>query len=87
MVIIASVGLTLAALYVWLIGHWFGRVVAFLAFLVGFGLLGSIFGAQIAVSIPGVVIGALSGALLAWFAAGIPTYCWRRAVNRLEAGF
>lgn len=87
MVAIACVVLALVGLYVWLIGHWFGRVVAFLVFLVGLGLLGATLGAQATANIPGVVIGSMIGGVLAWFAAGIPTYCWHRVINRVEAGF
>ena len=40
MALIAGLVLALGVLYVWMIGHWFGRAIAFLSFLPLFGLIG-----------------------------------------------
>lgn len=70
------IGLALGAglLYVWLSGHWFGRV---LAFLVLAGILGSIL--AFALALPdqhgnGNPVGLLIGVAAAWPLASIPLY-------------
>jgi hypothetical protein len=87
-----GLGLFLGALYFWLIGHWFARVVVFLLFAALFGMIGANLGShldiQIAISAaptaPRVdpapvmaIIGLLGGFALAWPVSGIPIYYWR----------
>jgi len=76
MVVIAGLVLGLAALYFWLIGHWFGRVIGFLAFAASFGLAG------LAIGGPGAAAVAV---VVAWFVSGIPIYVRRRQAARLDA--
>lgn len=74
------VGLVLAAvlLFVWLIGHWFARVLAFLLLACVFGLSGAF---MAGIDGPPAhnhgIAGALLGLLLAWFVSGIPIYVRR----------
>lgn len=71
------VGLVLAAvlLFVWLIGHWFARVLAFLLLGVVFGLSGAF---MAGIDGPPAhnhgIAGALLGLVLAWILSGIPKY-------------
>ncbi len=74
------IGLVLAAvvLYFWLIGHWFARVVVFLALvpLLGLG------GAALFAALPGATgaaaaLGGCVGVGLAWPASSLPIYYWR----------
>jgi hypothetical protein len=64
-----------ALLYVWLAGHWFGRVLMFL-------LLGAIVFVAVAAN-AGPFVGLL-GVVPAWFVASIPIYCRRH--NAQETG-
>ena len=47
MAILIGIAAAVAVLYVWLAGHWFGRVLMFLLLAVGFGLLGASAGANV----------------------------------------
>ncbi len=47
MVALLSICLALGVLYFWLLGHWFGRVLAFLIFAALFGMMGGSLGAHI----------------------------------------
>jgi len=73
--IAVGVVLALVALYFWLLGHWFARVVAFLLFVVLFGLIGSAFTGSLG---PAATnhgwVGFLIGGVVAWFVSGIPIY-------------
>lgn len=77
--ILVGLVLALCALYFWLSGHWFGRVVMFLGFAALFGLLGS--------GLAGLLgpaehnrgwVGVLLGVALAWPVSSIPIYLRRR---------
>ena len=74
MVTVAGLVLALACLFLWLTGHWFGRVVAFLAFTaagcVVVGLAPAFAGYQ--------EFGYLAAAGLAWLVAGVPALLRRR---------
>ena len=77
MAILIGLAAAVAVLYVWLAGHWFGRVLAFLVLAVPLGAGG----AMLFITTPagadnptGAVIGAILGVLAAWFVSSIPTY-------------
>jgi hypothetical protein len=74
-------GLALAALvagvvllYVWLSGHWFARVLAFLVLVVPLSFLGSAYGEPYHAGLLGLILGGTA----AWFLTGIPIYVRRR---------
>jgi hypothetical protein len=71
-----AVGVVL--LYYWLLGHWFARVLTFLALAVimGMGLALLMASAANAGAANGP-FGLLLGAALAWPVSGIPAYYWR----------
>jgi len=78
--ILIGLVLALVLLYFWLLGHWFARVVMFLALAAIFGLLGALFtGMDGPPAQNHAVIGILIGAALAWPVSGIPIY-WLRWV-------
>jgi hypothetical protein len=68
MELMIGAGLALALLYFWLLGHWFARVVTFLAFGAGFV-------AELACIVLGFVAG--------WFVASLPTYYWRHQFRQM----
>jgi hypothetical protein len=75
--IVVGLLLTIALLYFWLIGHWFARVLVFLAEAV----VGFIGDANVPPHNPaGSIICSLIGAALAWPLASIPIYYWRRQI-------
>lgn len=73
MAAVLAIALGLACLYLWLSGHWFGRVVGFLVF--------TPIGVAIVANIPAFagyqIWGYLAVAVAAWFVAGVPAL-WRR---------
>jgi hypothetical protein len=74
--------LALALLYFWLLGHWFARVVTFLAFAAFGVLVGCLVNAAYPNGGPnagdhGGVAVMLLGIVLAWPISGIPIY-WQR---------
>lgn len=72
-----GLGLAVALLYFWLIGHWFARVLMFLLLGAGFFAGGAVLGNDNTGDPSlGIVLG-LIGVVVAWFTAGIPIY-WRR---------
>jgi hypothetical protein len=76
--ILIGVCLALAALYFWLIGHWFARVVAFLSFGALLGLIGSgLTGSMGPPEHNHGWVGILCGVALAWPVSGIPIYFYR----------
>jgi hypothetical protein len=82
MEILIGIVLALGLLWAWLTGHWFARVVMFLALT---GILGGIIGATLppwdvhtGISPLGFPIAGIA----AWFLAGIPTYLARRAYRQ-----
>jgi len=76
--IIVGLGLALVLLYFWLLGHWFARVVMFLALAVAFGALGALFtGAGGPPAQNHALVGMLIGAALAWPVSSIPIYYLR----------
>ena len=40
MLVLSGLGVAVVLLYFWLIGHWFARVLVFIALAVGFGIIG-----------------------------------------------
>jgi hypothetical protein len=80
MELLIGLALGVALLYVWLAGHWFGRVLMFL-------LLAGIIGGLLAIAAtppdlhgagnPMGFAGFAAGTVLAWFVASIPIYCKR----------
>lgn len=77
------IGLALACgvLYLWLLGHWFGRVLMFL-------LLAVVCGLAIGIAMPQLTEGAtanpwgfLIGLVVAWPLASIPLYMRRNALG------
>lgn len=66
-------------LYFWLIGHWFGRVLAFLTFGAVLGFIGAMmFGADARPPAVNIAwLGVLLGFALAWPVSGIPIYVRR----------
>jgi hypothetical protein len=94
MVWLLGIAFVLGVLYVWLAGHWFGRVVAFLAFLVPFGLVGFMIGVTLqqnahpnpeAFPIFGIFT-MLLGAYAAWPVSGLPAWYRQRTMDS-GAGF
>lgn len=81
MAILGSVVVAGIALYLWLAGHWFGRVLAFILFS---GVAGFVVGNIPALMGPSVFVGLIAGEVVAWFAAGIPQFV-RRAKAADEA--
>jgi hypothetical protein len=82
MEILIGLVLALGLLWAWLAGHWFARVVAFLAFATLFGFGGAVLFANgmPGVTTAGISLGAIGGVVLAWPVAGIPTYIQRAAM-------
>ena len=79
MEILVGLALALVLLYFWLLGHWFARVVMFLALAVAFGGLGALYAG--ADGPPGHNhgwVGMLIGVALAWPVSSIPIY-WLRS--------
>ena len=76
--------LFLPLLYFWLRGHWFVRVLAFLALALAFGFLGGMMTGLDARPGSGdnhAWLGILLGLAIAWPVSGIPLYArrWRQA--------
>jgi len=71
-----------ALLYFWLIGHWFARVLVFLGLAGLSSFAGLIVGATSSNAAAGITIG-LIGILVAWGLAAIPTFYWRRLMQRV----
>lgn len=89
MEILIGLALGVALLYLWLAGHWFGRVLMFL-------LLAGIIGGLLCVAVtpadldgaanPLGFIGFIVGTVIAWFVSGIPAYKRRRQIKVASAG-
>jgi len=78
MEILVGLALALVLLYFWLLGHWFARVVMFLALAAAFGLLGAAF----TTGPPGQkneLVGMLIGVALAWPVSSIPIWVRSKA--------
>lgn len=73
--ILIGIAVFLAALYWWLIGHWFARVVMLFPFAAVICLV---------VGLPAhsALFGLIVGAALAWPLASIPIYYWRWQYRR-----
>ena len=80
MAILIGLGLAMALLYFWLIGHWFARILVFLLLSVFFFFM-FVATAHDTSDRAGVVILGLFGIPLAWPIADIPAYCCRRRVR------
>ena len=86
MVWLAAVVMGGFVLLLWLVGHWFGRALAFLGLLFPLGLIGYLIGAALQNNpIPHPeqfqllgVIGMVLGAVAAWPVSGVPIYIQRR---------
>jgi hypothetical protein len=82
--ILIGLGLALALLYFWLVGHWFARVLVFIGLAIGGGFV-------LAVLMPVGPkddlnpLGFLIGIAAAWPLAGIPTYYWRHQQRKQAA--
>lgn len=75
---IVAVVVGLALLYLWLAGHWFGRVLAFVAWGAAFTFLaGAIAEGRGAIGIP-LFLGGWVGA---WFLAKAPSIYWNKRIN------
>lgn len=76
MVFVSFAGAAAVTLYLWLLGHWFGRVLAFLAFaalFAGFGLMMADTRSG-AAQLTALIV----GAGLAWLVASVPTWLYAR---------
>lgn len=82
--ILIGVIVALAVLAGWLTGHWFARVLAFLLFGVVFGFIASVLLPHQAGAVANGEVGFPLGFFVAWFVSGIPTYVWRRKMDRLN---
>ena len=82
MTVIVGICLAAVLLWAWLLGHWFARVVTFLAFGAGFVLLGLAIehGKSAAAELACIVVGFVAG----WFVASLPTYYWRHQLRLLQ---
>jgi hypothetical protein len=78
--ILIGVALACGLLYFWLVGHWFGRVLAFLVFAGLLGLGGGMALADSHAAAPGA-FGAILGIALAWPVSGIPIYVRRAQIR------
>lgn len=76
MVWLVGAAMFAAALYWWLLGHWFARVVVFLVFtLLGLGLVGSLLAGLGGHYLDETWVADLIVALpVAWFASGVPIW-------------
>ena len=72
--------LVIPILYLWLVGHWFGRVLAFLAFAVAFGAGGATLALTMTptAGVGGGLYGLAIGVGLAWLLASWPIWHLRR---------
>jgi hypothetical protein len=73
--ILIGLAMGVALLYFWLVGHWFARVLVFLALGAGLFVGGAAIGSAAGDQSSWLVLGLL-GAVVAWFVSGIPTYYW-----------
>lgn len=88
MVGLAVVVLAGFVLLLWLVGHWFGRVLAFLGLMLPLGFVGYLIGAALQNNpVPHPeqfqllgVIGMILGAAAAWPVSGVPIYIQRRRI-------
>lgn len=83
--ILIGICLALALLFVWLNGHWFGRVLAHLVFMPLLALgLAALF--TVGIDNPGDPIAAIGGVIIGmtigWFLASAPVYYQRRKVRQ-----
>jgi hypothetical protein len=88
MEILLGLGLAVVLLYFWLIGHWFARVLTTILFVPLFAFLGAALFAsfQPPPNNGGIVIlGAILGSVIAWFAASAPVYYWRRVLATVRS--
>jgi hypothetical protein len=76
-------GLILAAalLYFWLLGHWFARVLVFIALVCTSVLVGFLFGAGNGAQFVTISVG---GGVAAWFVSGLPLYYWRQQLQAAQ---
>jgi hypothetical protein len=85
MVILIGIVLALGALYWWLLGHWYARIIMLFPFAALFGFIGIAAGIS---SVPDHnsmlgVVGGTVGIAIAWFVSGAPIYYYR---HRAQAG-
>lgn len=71
-----------ALLYGWLVGNWFARVLAFLAFTV---ILCALVLVRDDLTPPLGPIICVPAIVAAWFVSGLPEYYWRRQARRFTA--
>lgn len=78
MITVAGLGVFLAALYAWLAGHWFGRVIAFLSVSLFWTGLAFLFWTEkngphgVTFVLWVMALGAT------WIGSGVPQWYWRR---------
>jgi hypothetical protein len=63
-------------LYLWLLGHWFGRVLAFLAFAALFVVAGFVI--DNSRTLTGELAALILGPVLGWLVASVPTWLYAR---------
>lgn len=77
---LTGIVIAVAVLYFWLLGHWFARVLAFLA-------IAPVLAGIVLLLVPASCwILAVWGAILAWPASGIPRYYWSRRITLVAPG-
>lgn len=86
MEILIGLGLFVALLYVWLSGHWFGRVLAFLAFWAVFVVIGAVMSGIGRDPSGLILVGLLAGPVVSWFLAAAPTRYWDHKINQMLRG-
>jgi Protein of unknown function (DUF3050) len=69
-----GIGVAVVLLYYRLLGHWFARVLTFLAFAMSLGFLGACYAHDPIAALFGMTVGGTA----AWFLAAIPAYYWLR---------
>lgn len=79
MEILACLGLGVALLYFWLIGHWFARVLVF----IGLEAIALFFLCLMSFIHPGFGLFGLFLLVAAWPLARIPTWHWQKEIRRL----
>jgi hypothetical protein len=85
MIFLVAAAVAAGVLYLWLKGHWFGRVLAFLVLAVAFGLacgeVAATFGMTVGNPKGYAIVGMLAGGMLAWLVSGLPDYYYRRQIR------
>lgn len=81
--ILLGLAMGVALLYFWLIGHWFARILTFLAFVVVLFFVFTETSRGTAEPPPEIAVW-MFAMIIAWLIASLPTYYWRHRMRRLH---